>query len=227
LKDTTPAKEIFTRSHPLIKFCGLTVPEDGKFAALLGADMAGFIFSPESKRYLPPEKASEMETFDLKRAGVFVREKPSQILEIASRARLDYVQLHGPYEPEDAKVIGPERVIRVVWPESFSDSGLLCDHLKLWDDLCAFFLFDAGASFGGHGRTLRTKDLSFLGLFPHKSLLAGGLGPSNIDLFWPALKGELLGFDFNSAVEISPGVKNHEAMRMVAGRLKGEGEAMK
>jgi phosphoribosylanthranilate isomerase len=186
--------------------------------------MAGFIFAPKSKRYLSPEVASEIKTGQMKRVGVFVGERPSQILETAGKANLDYIQLHGPYEPEEAKVLGPERVLRVVWPETFTDISRLFAHLKLWNKLCAFFLFDAGVSFGGHGRTVDTKDFSFLELFPHKSILAGGLGPSNISLFWPALKGKVLGFDFNSGVEISPGVKNHEAMRRVAGKLKsGDG----
>lgn len=218
--DSKPFAAPFKEGVPVIKFCGLTLPEDGEFAASLGADMAGFIFSRDSKRYISPEKASEIGTGNLSRVGVFVREGLQEIKEAEEEARLNFVQLHGLYEPEEAALLGPERVIRVVWPESFGDSSLLIDHLRLWDKFCALFLFDAGSSFGGHGRTLKTGDFSFLRPYAGKSLLAGGLGPSNIKGFWPSLKGLVLGFDFNSGVEISPGVKDHRAMGEIAKDLK-------
>jgi phosphoribosylanthranilate isomerase len=209
---------------PLVKFCGLRRKEDATLALKLNADFAGFIFSPQSKRYISPEEVSQIETGNLKRVGVFVNEDAKVILKIIGIAKLDFVQLHGEQGINEAEQIDPHRIIRVMWPERYQSISQLEKHMETWDKYANYFLFDAGKFGGGHGRKMIVSSLSFLSLLNKKSFLAGGLSPDNISGFWPNKEKNLVGFDFNSGVEISPGIKNHRSMEKV---MKILGKTMK
>ena len=87
------------------KICGITNFVDGSLAAQLGAWAIGFVFYPNSPRYILPENAAQitrqLANYPVKTIGVFVNETPERINSIAAKVRLDYVQLHGT-EPEIA-----------------------------------------------------------------------------------------------------------------------------
>jgi phosphoribosylanthranilate isomerase len=205
--------------RPLVKFCGLTRQEDALRASRLGADFAGFVMTPRSKRHICPVRARDIDTGTLGRVGVFVCEGVGDIIKAMETARLDFAQLHGPYGTGAGEAIGPERVIRAVWPEKHETRQSLEEHLSKWESFAKYFLFDAGLSEGGHGRRIDSDDLSFLSCTSKKSFLAGGLGPENVSGLWPAKEKNLCGFDFNSGVEASPGVKDWDAMEAVMENL--------
>jgi len=46
------------RPHTRIKVCGITRSEDAAAAAGLGADALGFVFYPDSPRYIAPHAAA-------------------------------------------------------------------------------------------------------------------------------------------------------------------------
>lgn len=193
----------------LIKICGLTRQEDVDEAIGLGADLCGFVFHPASKRNITPDAVARIETGKLGRIGVFVDQQADEIMDIMASARLDYAQLHGPQDIECAKAIGPERVIRVVWPARHNDRQSLTGHLQAWADACAMFALDSGLAGGGSGQA---QDWSLLqGLRPPRPwLLAGGLSASNVGQAIACCQPD--GVEFNSGIEYYGGKKDRGKM---------------
>ena len=192
---------------PFVKICGHTHAPMVEASIALGAHWVGFIFHPGSPRSITPARAAAISSPFVKRVGVFVRQGAEQILDIMQTARLDYAQLHGHQDIETADRIGPERVIRVLWPEACADVASLQAQLDLWAPHCAYFLLDAGKApqAGGTGKSLDVSLFSQL-RFPRPWILAGGLSARNLP--------ELLslcsphGVDLNSGVESAPGLKD-------------------
>ncbi|MDR1576962.1 MAG: phosphoribosylanthranilate isomerase [Deltaproteobacteria bacterium] len=201
---------------PFIKICGLTNAQDALSCAQLGADGVGFIFHPPSPRFVEPTLVRDFLTPSSLRVGVFVGQGAREILAIMATARLDLAQLHGDQALSVARAIGAERVIRVFWPERYKDAPeAWAAELDLWSAEAAAFLFDAGSGGGGHGRKVGVPFSS-----PQPYLLAGGLQPSDLGQLWPADDPGLAGFDFNSGVEKSPGVKDLAAIGRLLGATK-------
>jgi Phosphoribosylanthranilate isomerase len=194
-----------------VKVCGLTHPEDFHYCAEAGA-WTGFIFHPASPRYISPEQAAAIETGSAIRVGVFVDQGPAEVQDIMAKARLNLAQLHGGQAPDFCRSIGPERVIKVFWPQRYASPADLAADLEKYADSAAYFLLDAGAGGGGHGQPL---DLDFLKNLrsPRPWLLAGGLKAENIKNINPADWPGLYGFDFNSGLEQAPGIKDHNLIR--------------
>ena len=192
---------------PMIKICGQTHAPMVDASLAFGAQFVGFIFHEGSPRSILPERAAAIYTRFAKRVGVFVRQDARQILHIMQQAQLDFAQLHGKHTIDDARLIGPQRVIRVLWPESCTTLAELQEQIDAWAPYCSYYLLDAGAygKAGGHGRAMDVSDFDRL-RFPHPWFLAGGLCAENI--------GQLLsrctpdGVDLNSGVEIAPGLKD-------------------
>lgn len=86
-----------------VKICGVRSLEEAEAAVEYGADAIGFNFWPKSPRYIAPEMArsiiAKLSPL-LSCVGVFVNEEPEHIIEIASQAGLNAVQLHGDEMPE-------------------------------------------------------------------------------------------------------------------------------
>jgi phosphoribosylanthranilate isomerase len=251
-----------------VKVCGLTRADDVRLCLELGVDAVGFIFAPGGKRTITPEQAAAMPTGAAARVGVFVGQGADEVRDIMRLATLDYAQLHGDESPEVCRAVGPERVIKVVWPQRLlrgdndvdsnsirgstpypgrdlpdiarprchaGRAGTLHPHLGMdidrqfaaeitpealavrlqslcapFADCCAMFLLDAGMAGGGGGRPLPWELLDGLTL-PKPWILAGGLGPDNVAEALAACSP--FGVDGNSALECSPGVKDHEKLR--------------
>lgn len=204
----------------LIKICGMRRPEDLEYASSLGAKMCGFIFHPESPRYIDPASVGRLPSFGMLRIGVFVNQETAEIEEIYRIARLDYIQLHGSQDIQCARALGRERIIRVVWPERYSDIERLNAHLDKLAPACSYFLMDAGLECGGSGKSLKSHLLENI-RSPLPWILAGGLSPDNIsallETFSPA------GVDINSGIEKSPGIKDHEKMKALFAKLDVNG----
>ena len=204
----------------LIKICGLTRAEDAGMCANLGVDWLGFIFHPSSRRKADPGQVAAFETGLATRVGVFVDQTPADVRRIMAEARLDLAQLHGDQGREFCQTVGPERIIKVFWPERYSEAAELSLAMADFAEAAAFFLLDAGKDGGGHGRHLASDTLAGL-LSPRPWLLAGGLTPASVRDFAAKPPEGLIGFDFNSRVETSPGLKDShmvaEAVEAVIG----------
>ena len=171
-----------------VKICGITRAEDAELAIELGADYLGFIFVAESPRYVshPPH------THGVKRVGVFRHASRDEILRAIEVAKLDLVQIHGP----------------------FVDVGFPTIHaFKVGDALpgtttsADFVLFDTG---GGTGRTF---DWSLLARYDRTKpfFLAGGITPDNAADAIAATRP--FAIDLSSGVERAPGIKDHDKLR--------------
>ena len=152
-----------------IKVCGITRQSDLSTAMGMGAHFCGFIFHPGSPRYIAPSRAAALDSALIRRVGVFVNQNAEEIMDIMKTARLEFAQLHGAHSLDCARRIGPEKVIRVLWPDRYESVDALQREMELWADSCAWFLLDAGSQGGGHG--VLGQHLADLGL---GGLLQGG-----------------------------------------------------
>lgn len=203
---------------PFFKVCGLTRPGDVAACLDAGAAMTGFIFAAKSPRRITPVAARALPRGDAYRVGVFVEQTVDEVLSIMDEAELDLAQLHGGQDPAFCEAVGPERVIKALWPEKLASTRVLQKELDRFAEACAFFLLDAGISGGGHGRSM---DFSLVAgiVAPQPWLLAGGLGPHNMEA--ALITAEPAGLDLNSGLETAPGLKDHAAIARAAAIVAG------
>ena len=200
----------------LIKVCGMTSKEDAAMVSELGADFMGFIFHPKSPRNVTPEFAASI-SLKPKKVGVFVNQSLEEVRTIMEDGKLDFAQLHGDQDTCFCKDLGRERVIRTMWPEKFANPQEFQRELNLLAKVCSYFLFDAGKSGGGHGKRFDPGILSEVNI-PRPWLLAGGLGPDNIEDGLSAASPS--GVDLNSGVESAPGKKDRGRLEKTISFIK-------
>src|SRR5258706_8096673 len=89
-----------------VKICGIRDPEDAQMCSAAGADALGFIFYPESPRYVDPDAAAaiirELPPF-ITPVGVFVNAERKVIQSIISRTGIRAIQLSGDESPSDCQ----------------------------------------------------------------------------------------------------------------------------
>lgn len=158
-----------------IKLCGLTRPCDIEVANELKPEYIGFVFAPKSRRYVTPEKATQLKNqldSDIKAVGVFVNENVETVAELLNNSIIDIAQLHG---TEDASYIARLRklsdkpIIKAFRIDSEQD-------IEKAENSCAdFVLLDSG-----NGGTGTVFDWKLLQNIRRQYFLAGGLDNSNI-----------------------------------------------
>lgn len=202
----------------IIKICGMTRSEDVVFCDQAGADLLGFIFHSESPRNVDPAWVATQRPPKALKIGVFVRQSVEEIARIADEAELDLLQLHGGHTVEQCAALGPERVIKTMWPQRYENMALLVEDMNRFAPVCRAILFDSGKSGGGHGKSLEPRSLQQIKA-AHPWYLAGGLSPENL----PVMKTcGAHGFDLNSGLESAPGVKDHTKVQQALNILRGQ-----
>ena len=71
-----------------IKLCGLSRPRDILAANQLRPEYIGFVFAPESKRYIAPKGAAELKELldpNIQAVGVFVNETAETVARLLNR----------------------------------------------------------------------------------------------------------------------------------------------
>jgi phosphoribosylanthranilate isomerase len=180
----------------IVKICGITTLETAQAAVSAGADIIGFVFA-ESKRRISPVDAAFIRKKligDVKVAGVFVNESPSEINRIHSIVGLDYIQLHGEESPEYVKNM-PCQVIKAF--EMKSKDRI--EEAQLFP--AAYYLLDSprGKYRGGNGVSFDLELLKDSTLPRNQIILAGGLTPENVK--------EAINKAKPAAVDVSSGVE--------------------
>lgn len=187
----------------IIKVCGITNAEDAQAAIDGGATAIGFNFYPRSARYITPERAAKIDTHGVRRIGVFVNESPAHIGEIARIAALDTAQLHGDELPLDYPAqLTVWKAARVAAGFTFAPYAGAPAEALLLDG-------PAGELYGGAGVPFDWSVAAATGL---RIILAGGLDAENV--VRAIAVAHPWGVDACSRIESSPGIKDHNKMRL-------------
>lgn len=190
-----------------VKICGITRDQDARDACVAGADLLGFNFVPESKRYVNPYAAREIITslppFVLS-VGVFANEALGVVNDLSAFLRLNAVQLHGDEDPSYCrKVLVP--VIKAVRVASEVDLR----NLKRYDVAALLLDSKVNGTLGGSGVPFPWHlALDLCGC--RRVFIAGGMDPGNVGRAIRALSP--FGVDAASGVEIQPGIKDKVLM---------------
>src|SRR5262252_6692827 len=91
-----------------VKICGITRRQDAEAAVEAGAHALGFVFWPESPRFIDPYRARSIAATlppFVTPVGLFVNQPTDYINGVVSLVGLGVVQLHGDESPEQAALI--------------------------------------------------------------------------------------------------------------------------
>ena len=205
------------KQFPEIKICGITNFSDAEKSIALGVDYLGFIQYPKSPRFINSQRVSEildrLKGYDFKKILVDVNPDPEK-LDDYHQMGFDYYQLHFSYDLNESRIeswgqqVGKENL----WLAPRMPTGSeFPDHLIEFAD---HFLLDAFSeySFGGTGNESDWQEFSNCQKkYPAKKwILAGGLGLDNAKEAYNILRPEIM--DFNSAIELEPGQKDHQKL---------------
>jgi phosphoribosylanthranilate isomerase len=202
-----------------VKICGITNPDDALAAAAAGADALGFNFWPRSPRYLAPARAAaiiaKLPPF-VTPVGVFVDEAPVRVRQMAARAGVRAVQLHGEETPKSVAALANGSL--AVLKAFRVGSRFRTARLRAYRGAAAFLL-DAEVK-GRRGGTGRAFDWSVARRARRfgRILLAGGLTVENVADAIRAARP--YGVDVCTGVERKPGVKDHARLREFIERAK-------
>jgi phosphoribosylanthranilate isomerase len=192
-----------------VKICGLTRLDDALEAARLGASAVGFVFWPNSPRFIDPYRARaivrELPPF-VTPVGVFVNQPIEYVDGVASLVRLGAVQLHGDEKPDYCtRLCRP--IIKAVGMGRAFDKRVF----QSWPARIAVLLdADDREHWGGTGRTLDWSLASVVAR-ERRTILSGGLRPETVRQAVEMVRP--YGVDVSSGVESAPGVKDHLLMR--------------
>ena len=187
-----------------VKICGITRKEDAIAAVDAGARALGFVFWPESPRFLDPYRAraivATLPPF-VTAVGLFVNQPAEYVTGVASLVRLGAVQLHGDESIAFADAIRTPLIKALT----------LGDRIDAWPER-ATVLLDAHdpVQRGGTGRTIDWTAAAAVAA-SRPILLAGGLTPENVAEAVARVRP--FGIDVSSGVERSPGIKDHDKIK--------------
>ena len=188
----------------LVKICGITRLEDAEAAVAAGADAIGFVFWPQSPRFVDPYRARRIAAAlppFVTVVGVFVNQPLAYVQGVASLVRLGVVQLHG-----DETAGFASAVARPVMKAVSSAAGAI----GAWP-LRVRLLLDVHdpVARGGTGRTVDWAAAADLAA-QREIFLAGGLTPDNVADAMARVRP--FGIDVSSGVERAPGIKDHRRL---------------
>ena len=167
-----------------VKICGITNLEDALLSAKFGADALGFNFYAKSPRYITPEKAREIiEQLpkEILKVGVFVNESLDKIVEIASIAKLDALQLHGEETPEFVRELKAKTNLEIIKAFRVSPDFKPEDVLQYEVDAILLDAYNP-QEHGGTGETFDWRIAFKVKQLISNLYLAGGLDSQNVDL---------------------------------------------
>jgi phosphoribosylanthranilate isomerase len=207
----------------LLKICGITREEDALYCAERGVDFLGFIFVPDSKRFVEPKRAAAIAAAVRTRGerngsriprlvGVFRDASPEWIGEIVSLAGLDLVQCHGDETDDDLQRL-PVPAIQVFrMADRMPDTSIGASAQWL-----LFDTYDDRHS-GGTGRRF---DWSLLAAWSRDKpfFLSGGIDAENVAGAISLVRPDAI--DIASGVESEPGIKDREKLDRLFALVKG------
>ena len=228
----------------IIKVCGMRDPENIRALQQLDIDWMGFIFWPQSPRFVQmvssragiipdysslkedrPTAKGQTTTTNIKRVGVFVDEMPQSIVTRVYNYHLDIVQLHG---SESRAMI--ENLRRTLVPDIQPNIKIMkaisignADDFKKtadYEEVVDFFLFDTKCQeVGGSGRRFDWALLdAYQGGTPF--ILSGGIAPDMAPDILKIKHPQFLGIDLNSQFETEPGFKDIDKVKAFVNTIR-------
>ncbi|MBS1529983.1 MAG: phosphoribosylanthranilate isomerase [Bacteroidetes bacterium] len=190
-----------------IKVCGMKYPENIEAVAVLQPDYIGFIFYPQSPRFVAELEAVKVSAF---KTGVFVDENIGKVKKLIGKYQLDAIQLHGGEGPDFCEVFKDKvTVIKAFGIDRHFDFATLDPYVGKVD----YFMFDTKTS--KHGGSGRSFDWLLLDRYKLDVpfFLSGGIGPENIKEVKEITHPQFYGVDLNSRFEIEPGLKHIDKLK--------------
>lgn len=201
-----------------VKVCGMKYHDNIKEAASLLPDFMGFIFYPQSKRYVGEDFVLPAIPDSISKTGVFVNDLPTRVFEKVNKYNLDIVQLHGNESVDYCKEIRKKiKIIKAFGIDEQFDFSILDNY----ENSCDYFLFDTKTTlFGGSGmqfdkNIIRNYSLSI------PFFLSGGIDLNSV-LTSRGFHPMLYGFDVNSKLEDKPAVKNINKLKQLIDEVSGK-----
>ena len=197
------------------KICGLREQQNISDISELHPEWMGFIFSPTSPRYFNAAKEpADLKSLpvSIKKVGVFVNETLENVRATVQQHGLNMIQLHGNETPEYCASLKSDGIEII---KAFSiDSNFDFTSTEAYASAVDYFLFDTkGPQFGGNGIAFNW-DLLKGKRFAKPFLLSGGISPNHADAIKNFSHPDCIGIDINSRFEISPGIKDVNAIRL-------------
>lgn len=193
-----------------IKMCGLSRLCDIEYANEVKPEFIGFVFAEKSRRYVSPEKASELrQKLDSRiiPVGVFVDADIDFIVKLVNSRTIDIVQLHG--SEDESYIKNLRKLVNVPIIQAFRIEKT-SDTEKAELSAADYVLLDSG---GGSGKVF---DHSLINI-KRPYFLAGGLTPENVGEISRRL--EPYAVDVSSSLE-TDGYKDINKMRAFADALR-------
>lgn len=220
--------------QPKLKVCGLTKLGQIRELVALKIDFLGFIFYEKSPRYvLNHLNLDEISEINHKgKVGVFVNEDLEKIIEIAEKAGLNFIQLHGDESDnfilELRKKLKPEVGIIKVIRIGNQESEVRRKIEKVFDSTQTdnqqpttinYLLFDTDSkAFGGTGKSFDWNILNEIEI-PLPYFLSGGISLENFHKL-STINHQPTVIDINSKFEIEPGIKDLEKIKEFIDKYK-------
>jgi len=203
-----------------VKICGLTTLEDARFVSGALADYLGFIFYPESPRYIEPAKAGAIINWleGPGKVGVFVNQPLDDVNSIAKQTGIDYVQLHGNESPDYCALV-EKPIIKAFHIEQDTDPSELISRIEPYLDQVEYLLFDtkSDTDWGGTGQTF---DWNILDEISNDKpfFLSGGLNANNVQDAIQTVQPYAV--DLSSGLEESPGLKDFDKIELFFDKMR-------
>jgi phosphoribosylanthranilate isomerase len=197
------------KSSLKLKVCGLTQKSNLESVVASGVDFAGLIFYQKSPRYMADKLLSaDLDAYreHVSFVGVFVNETLEVLIELSRQFQLNIIQLHGIESPEYCQNVQEQgfQVMKVFGVGESFDFSSLKPYLPVVD----YFLFDTKSpQYGGTGVSFQW---SVLKDYPYDKpfWVGGGVSVENLPSLLSLHLPHLYAVDMNSALEISPGLKD-------------------
>lgn len=192
-----------------VKVCGISRVEDALLAAELGACAVGFVFWPQSPRFIDPYRAREIVAAlppCVSPVGVFVNQPVDYVTGVAKLLNLAAVQLHGD-EAVETYARSAHRVIKAVPVSGLFDAASV-DAIPGGVTV----LLDAHdpVKRGGTGRAIDWSAASRVAR-SRRTILSGGLNAQNVRSAVETVQPYAI--DVSSGVEAAPGIKDAARLR--------------
>jgi phosphoribosylanthranilate isomerase len=191
-----------------VKICGVVSPADALAAVDAGADLIGFNFVPESKRFISLEKAkaihASLASAKVETVALFRNAAQEEVARILDAVAFDWVQFHGEETPEEISgVVGP--VIKALRGADAQEAARFPS---------AVLLLDHPVESGGGGQDWDWSAARGLIEQGRQVILAGGLRPGNVEAALRSLGGIMpWAVDVASGVELDSAGKDPAKMK--------------